>query len=57
MTFDAYLTDKKINSGAFQAAQPQQWQQLARVFEQVSPASFTQQKLFLINNIRRQYPL
>lgn len=31
--------------------------ELKKLFDQVNPNSFTAQKLFLINNIRRAYPL
>jgi hypothetical protein len=55
--FKAYLTSKKIDPDAFQSAEPGLWESLRAEFEQMSPASFTMQKLFLINPIRRKYRL
>ena len=57
MTFEAYLIEKKIDSREFKANEPDRWQEWALLFEQVSPASFTSQKLYLINPIRRKYPM
>ncbi len=56
-TFEAYLLEKKIDSEAFRKGEPAQWQDFATLFGQVHPDSFTAQKLFLINAIRRRYPL
>ncbi len=56
-TFEAYLAKKKIDSEAFRKGEPAQWQDFVTLFEQVHPDSFTAQKLFLINAIRRRYPL
>jgi hypothetical protein len=55
--FQTWLTAKKIDGMAFQKAEPDQYQELKTVFDQVHPDSFTAQKLFLINPIRRKYPL
>lgn len=57
MTFEEYLTSKKINSSAFQQADPERFAEWAREFVQMSPASFTAQKLYFINNIRRKCPI
>ncbi len=57
MDFHTWLTGKKIDEVAFKKAEPDQYQQLKTVFDQVHPDSFTAQKLFLINPIRRKYPL
>ncbi len=57
MDFQTWLTGKKIDGAAFKKAEPDQFQQLKTVFDQVHPDSFTAQKLFLINPIRRKYPL
>ncbi len=57
MTFEEYLVSKKIEAAAFrqqQAAVYEAWQQ---EFNQLHPNSFTAQKLFLINKIRRTFPL
>ena len=57
MDFHTYLAGKKIDEAAFKKAEPDQYHQLKSVFDQVHPDSFTAQKLFLINPIRRKYPL
>ena len=55
--FDTYLADKKIDSQAFSRNEPEKWQSFKRLFDQVHPDSFTTQKKFLINDLRRSYPL
>jgi hypothetical protein len=57
MTFEDYLISKKIDGTALLAAEPALWKEWHGLFEQMSPASFTSQKLYLINPIRRKYPL
>lgn len=57
MTFEEYLASKKIDGVAFQAAEPDRWAEWKKLFEHVSPASFTSQKLYLINPVRRKYTL
>lgn len=57
MSFEEYLSSKKIDSVAFKAAEPQRWEEWRMIFEEVSPASFTAQKLYLINPVRRKYLL
>jgi hypothetical protein len=57
MNFEEYLISKKIDSAAFQMAEPTLWNEWSSIFEAVSPASFTAQKLYLINSIRRKYLL
>ncbi|MEM9671607.1 MAG: hypothetical protein ACFB15_15655 [Cyclobacteriaceae bacterium] len=56
-TFEEYLEKKKIDSSAFQQAEEELWLEWQGLFEQIHPDSFTSQKLFLINPIRRKYPL
>lgn len=56
-TFEEYCYEKRIDAKLFQEKEKALWQQLESIFEQVSPESFTQQKLFLINNIRRRHLL
>jgi hypothetical protein len=56
MDFETYLQEKKIDSAAFRAAEPGKWQQFKALFEQVHPNSFTTQKKYLINDLRRLYP-
>lgn len=55
MTFAEYLTQKKINAQAFQQAEPERFKEWEQLFGQVHPDSFTAQKKFLINPIRRKY--
>jgi len=55
MTFEDYLIGKKIDARQFKAGEPDRWREWALLFEQVSPASFTSQKLYLINALRRKY--
>ena len=55
--FDIYLEEKKIDSKAFRTKEASKYEEFKKVFDQVSPASFTQHKLFVINSIRRKYPL
>ena len=57
MDFEEYLKNKKIDSDAFRKAQKEKWNELKTLFEQVHPESFTAQKKFLINDIRRKYLL
>lgn len=55
MDFEAYLKDKLIDSKAFQEHEPLKWQNFKVLFEQMHPNSFTVQKKFLINDLRRLY--
>ncbi|MCU0429681.1 MAG: hypothetical protein MUF42_06880 [Cytophagaceae bacterium] len=57
MSWDEYCNSKKINASGFKQAEPEKFEELKVLFEQVHPASFTEQKKFLINMIRRKYPL
>ena len=57
MEFSAYLIAKKIDEAAWKKAEPDQFDELKLLFDQVHPDSFTAQKLFLINPIRRKFPL
>jgi len=54
---EEYLTSKKIDSTAFQKAEPKLWNDWNIEFGQMHPNSFTVQKLNLINPIRRKYAL
>lgn len=56
MTFEEYLAHKKIDSKAFKEAEKSLWLEFNDHFNQQHPKSFTSQKLFLINGIRRKYP-
>ena len=55
--FDEFLRSKKIDSKAFMKAEVALYDELKTTYDQVHPDSFTAQKLFLINPIRRKYPL
>ena len=57
MTFEEYLVSKKIDSVAFSAAEPNRWKEWSSLFEVMNPTSFTSQKLYLINPVRRKYLL
>ena len=57
MNFEAYLVSKKIDSDAFKQAEKDLWLSWQVEFEQLHPNSFTAQKLYLINPIRRNYPI
>lgn len=57
MTFEEYLITKKIDPKAFREAEPALWKEWSNLFDEMSAASFTSQKLYLINPIRRKYQL
>lgn len=57
MNYQEYLIGKKINPKAFAQAEPGLHSEFEKLFEQMHPESFTAQKLFLINKIRRMYPI
>lgn len=57
MTFQEYLISKKIDSVSFKNKEVDRWKLFNSEFDQMHPKSFTSQKLFLINQIRRAYPL
>lgn len=57
MTFSEYLISKKIDEQKFKAAEPLRFEEWRALFEQVHPDSFTMQKKFHINPIRRTYLL
>ena len=55
MEFEEYLVQKKIDASQFQHFDPERYAEWEREFKQMSPASFTVQKKFLLNDIRRKY--
>ena len=57
MDWEEYCISKKIDSEAFRLKETARWTELKTIFEQVHPNSFTEQKKFLINDIRRKYRL
>ena len=57
MEFDEFLKSKKIDPTLFKKGDEATYLDFKNLFEQVHPNSFVQQKLFLINKIRRTYQL
>ncbi|MEP2771294.1 MAG: hypothetical protein ABJH05_04050 [Fulvivirga sp.] len=57
MDFKEYLISKKIDAEAFKKSNPKVWTEWGRLFKEMHPKSFTAQKLYLINDIRRKYAL
>ena len=55
MDFSTYLKSKKIDPEKFQKDDSEKYLELKKVFDQVHPDSFTAQKLFLINPLRRKH--
>lgn len=57
MSFEEYLISKKIDKSAFQLAEPDRFAEWSKLFNVSHPDSFTLQKKFLLNPIRRKYLL
>ena len=57
MSFTDYLINKKIDPEKFKEGDRERFDSFQVLFDQVHPKSFTAQKLFLINQIRRTYHL
>ena len=57
MTFEEYLSSKKIDAVAFVKHEPARFEEWQQLFGQLHPDSFTAQKKFLINDLRRRYRL
>ena len=57
MTWEEYCIKKKINSETFKLSEPMRWAELKRIFELMHPNSFTEQKKFIINDLRRLYKI
>lgn len=57
MNLDDYLISKKIDPVIFREKEPALWKSWEYELEQMHPNSFTAHKLYLINPIRRKYPL
>lgn len=55
MSFDEFLVLKKIDAARFRQAEPTRYAEWLALFPQVHPESFTLQKKFLINDVRRRY--
>ncbi len=57
MSFEDYLKAKRIDASRYKRAESSQYEGFEKLFLQMHPDSFTAQKLFLINGIRRRFPL
>ncbi|MDB5272422.1 MAG: hypothetical protein JWO58_789 [Chitinophagaceae bacterium] len=57
LSFEAYCKKKKIDPDLFLQSEPARYKEWKSIFEQVHPDSFTEQKKFLINPIRKKYLL
>lgn len=57
MNFEEYLKSKKIDPDRFRRAESALYAEWNSIFETMHPDSFTAQKLFLINPIRRKFTL
>ena len=53
--FYAYLVRKRIDPDLFKSEDPTSFASFEKVFNEVHENSFTAQKLFLINALRRRY--
>ena len=57
VNWQEYLALKKIDAHAFQKGASDQYARFEQQFMQMHPESFTAQKLYLINDIRRAFPI
>ncbi len=57
MDFTGYLENKKIDPIRFKTEEPEVFKSYENIFSQTHPDSFTAQKLFMINKLRRKYVL
>ncbi len=57
MDLKEYCQIKKIDPAAFQVNEPERWNEFSAILNEVHPESLTQQKKFLINELRRKYPV
>jgi len=57
MEFDEYLRSKKIDQETFSKVDPARYAEWKALFVTMHPDSFTAQKKFLVNEIRRRYHL
>jgi hypothetical protein len=57
MEFEEYLKAKKIDEEAFRKADNARYEEWRSLFATMHPESFTAQKKFLVNEIRRRYHL
>ncbi len=57
MNLRSYLIDKKIDPDQLKKGDNGIYNEFNRLFSQMHPNSFTEQKRFLINKLRRKYKL
>lgn len=57
MSFDEFLHSKKIDAAIFNQQEPDRFHEWKVIFDACGAVSFTQQKLFIINETRRKYKL
>lgn len=57
MTFSEYLVSKNIDEVSFASQEVHTYSTWKSMFEQVHAASFTEQKKFKLNQIRRKFLL
>lgn len=57
MNFEDYLISKKIDIKAFRQHEAERFQEWEVLFAQLHAESFTTQKKFLLNDMRRKYLL
>lgn len=57
ITFEEYLIQKKIDGNQFRLAEPERYSEWQALFSTIHPDSFTTQKKFLINDVRRRFLL
>jgi hypothetical protein len=57
MEFEIYLTTKKIDASSFKDNEPLMFDRWKKEFDLMHENSFTEQKKFQINKIRRKHQL
>jgi hypothetical protein len=57
MTFEEYLISKKIDRNLFKNSDSDLFHSWENMFNQIHPLSFTEQNKFIVNKIRRKYPI
>lgn len=57
MNFEEYLISKKIDQNLFQNSDSDLFKSWENWFNQIHPLSFTEQNKFIVNKIRRKYPI
>ena len=57
MTFEEYLISKKIDRNLFENSDSDLFHSWGTMFDQIHPSSFNEQNKFIVNKIRRKYPI